>query len=298
MTERSIPRGLRLKYLEIMREVAADVDRRIVGNLLADEWAEIHGRRLLLVLDHILAQATRRPGQPLRVLNAGGLGGGQFDFCLLRCLRMAVPEMGIRWVAMEHPQAPHLQSPVFTEYVRSLGLEIRLIDIACPERVATLENRGPYDVICLTEIIEHLDFTVTVRWLLKLREWLEAGGILIITTPNLCRLVNRMRMMLGNGDLGYWGDGPDDVRRGRLGHSAYWDIKRLSRILRCCGYHVVRAKTFNQVHAMGAGMLARQIVEGVAQVALWILPRSGTNVLIVATGSETANGKGTGATET
>ncbi len=56
--------------------------------------------------------------------------------------------------------------------------------------------RGPYDAILLCEVIEHL-----ARWpaqvLDELRSSLTPGGLLLASTPNLHRLSNRIRMLMG-----------------------------------------------------------------------------------------------------
>lgn len=57
-------------------------------------------------------------------------------------------------------------------------------------------RKGPYDAILLCEVIEHI-----ARWpaevLSELRGSLKVGGVLLITTQNLHRLSNRMRMLFG-----------------------------------------------------------------------------------------------------
>lgn len=55
---------------------------------------------------------------------------------------------------------------------------------------------GPYDVVLLCEVIEHV-----ARWpadvLADIRRALRPGGVLFLTTPNLHRLSNRLRMLVG-----------------------------------------------------------------------------------------------------
>jgi 2-polyprenyl-3-methyl-5-hydroxy-6-metoxy-1,4-benzoquinol methylase len=55
---------------------------------------------------------------------------------------------------------------------------------------------GPYDAILLCEVIEHLS-----RWpgqiLAELSDSLAPGGLLLISTQNLHRLSNRIRMLMG-----------------------------------------------------------------------------------------------------
>ena len=57
-------------------------------------------------------------------------------------------------------------------------------------------SKGPYDAILLCEVIEHI-----ARWpaevLSELRGSLKVGGILLVTTQNLHRFSNRIRMLVG-----------------------------------------------------------------------------------------------------
>jgi len=57
-------------------------------------------------------------------------------------------------------------------------------------------SRSPYDAILLCEVIEHL-----CRWpaevLADLGNSLKRGGVMFVTTPNLHRFSNRMRMLAG-----------------------------------------------------------------------------------------------------
>lgn len=58
------------------------------------------------------------------------------------------------------------------------------------------EPRGPFDLIVLCEVIEHLPvpgYTV----LEKLARWLAPGGRILMTTPNFYRLRNVVRLALG-----------------------------------------------------------------------------------------------------
>lgn len=54
---------------------------------------------------------------------------------------------------------------------------------------------GPYDVILLSEVIEHiLDGQSALK---RLASALKPGGLLLITTPNLAFMLNRLRLLCG-----------------------------------------------------------------------------------------------------
>lgn len=55
---------------------------------------------------------------------------------------------------------------------------------------------GAFDVIVLAEVIEHLPVPPYLV-LRKVRRWLKPDGVLLVTTPNLFRLRNLVRMIRG-----------------------------------------------------------------------------------------------------
>lgn len=57
-------------------------------------------------------------------------------------------------------------------------------------------SNGQYDVVIFSEVIEHLFYGVP-HALNEINRVLKEGGSLILTTPNLARLVNRIRLSFG-----------------------------------------------------------------------------------------------------
>ncbi len=55
---------------------------------------------------------------------------------------------------------------------------------------------GPYDVIVMCEVIEHL-YTPAVKVLAGLMSWLEPGGYLFVQTPNAVALHKRLKALAG-----------------------------------------------------------------------------------------------------
>jgi len=114
------------------------------------------------------------------------------------------------------------------ELLLSSGIEIYGIDI-CPENVEAASRKGiiaqqgdvsrslPYkdnsfDVILAGEIIEHLNDTD--YFLDEIYRILAKDGALILTTPNLASLENRLRLVLGRQPLfvDYNSQGHDHIR--------------------------------------------------------------------------------------
>lgn len=59
-----------------------------------------------------------------------------------------------------------------------------------------LPNRDDFDVVVLCEVVEHLPIPLYII-LEKVRLWVKPGGFVFITTPNLYRLRNVIRLALG-----------------------------------------------------------------------------------------------------
>src|SRR5262249_48682724 len=81
----------------------------------------------------------------------------------------------------------------FAAPVKEQGLEFFSYDLT-KHAPAGLENR--FDVILLLEVIEHIPLPAYVVFD-NLSKLLRVGGIIFITTPNLFRLRNLVRMFLG-----------------------------------------------------------------------------------------------------
>ena len=91
---------------------------------------------------------------------------------------------------------------------------------------------GCFDVVYAGEIIEHvLD---TEGLLEDIRRVLRAGGLLVLTTPNLCSLKN----------LYYWLRGRQlawvDYKNNQYGHVRYFSPQSLRLLLRDMGFTVLR----------------------------------------------------------
>jgi hypothetical protein len=136
-----------------------------------------------------------------------------------------------------------LNNNVFRNYVSELRLKLILSDFNESSEPYHKDNRI-YDVILFTEIAEHLDHSVLLKSLTAIRKKIKAHGILIITTPNLVSLVNRIRILFGDGDRPYYGDGKRNYEKGLYGHIVNYDLKRMQRLLQDIGFNLKKAHTF------------------------------------------------------
>ncbi len=127
--------------------------------------------------------------------------------------------------------------------MKDLEIKLELSDFS---KITNLyaEKDEIYDIVIFTEIAEHLDHSTLLNLLISIRKKMQKDGILIITTPNLISLQNRINFLLGNASNFYWGDGTQNLEKGLYGHIVNYDINRLIKLLNDIGYHTDKAYTF------------------------------------------------------
>jgi 2-polyprenyl-3-methyl-5-hydroxy-6-metoxy-1,4-benzoquinol methylase len=89
---------------------------------------------------------------------------------------------------------------------------------------------GAFDLIVLAEVVEHLPVPPYLV-LRKMRSWLKPGGALLITTPNLFRPRNVVRMLLGRDPFDTFMLPRDGES---LGHQTEYSARHL-------GWHILEA---------------------------------------------------------
>lgn len=112
--------------------------------------------------------------------------------------------------------------------------------------------RGQFDVVFLLEVIEHLPVPPYVIFE-KLKAFLKPGGVLFLTTPNLFRLRNVIRMILGREFL----DRFMLPQPGRgLGHQLEYSAEHIKWQIEQAGLHVA-ALDYDELGRVGHSRKAR-----------------------------------------
>jgi 2-polyprenyl-3-methyl-5-hydroxy-6-metoxy-1,4-benzoquinol methylase len=93
-----------------------------------------------------------------------------------------------------------------------------------------------FDLIVLAEVVEHLPVPPYLV-LSKIRTWMRPGAALLITTPNLFRLRNVVRMLLGRDPFDTFMLPRDGVS---LGHQTEYSARHLSWHIREAGFNLER----------------------------------------------------------
>ncbi|MEK6647558.1 MAG: hypothetical protein AABY84_12885 [Candidatus Firestonebacteria bacterium] len=225
-------------------EICYDVEKNIVGHSEIDAtlWAKANSIRHSHTIHMILEYIKNNNKKELKILNASGLSCGHQDFSIVNFLRKNI-QPKIEWKAYENPNSKYLSIDLFKKYLKGLGITIELSDFS---KTANLygEKDGIYDIVIFTEIAEHLDHSTLLNLLISIRKKMREDAILIITTPNLLSLPNRIKFFLGHIDSFYWGHGTQNLEKGLYGHIVNYDINRLIKLLNDIGYHTDKAYTF------------------------------------------------------
>jgi SAM-dependent methyltransferase len=83
-------------------------------------------------------------------------------------------------------------SDQYSDAVTRFGMNF----VKCDLMHDDLPSSGQYDLVVLCEVIEHIPIPPHIV-LAKIRNWIRPGGYLFLTTPNLYRLRNVIRLALG-----------------------------------------------------------------------------------------------------
>ena len=121
----------------------------------------------------------------------------------------------------------------FGERLRTEGVEILKCDLENGSLPLADESA---DLILFTEVIEHLP-TNAQKVLAECRRVLNAGGQLVLTTPNANNLANRVRRLLGRQTditADDWGARPQQK------HQREYTQKEMMAMLKKAGFKIVR----------------------------------------------------------
>lgn len=146
-------------------------------------------------------------------------------------------------------------------------------------KVHNLENKLPFqdnsfDLIIACEIIEHLydtDFFIS-----ELRRVLRKKGVLILSTPNLVSLVNRIKIAFGK-----YPSLVPEYNVGGAGHIRAYTIPILKKQLISHGFNVVLASSPNITFPM----INKRIPQTLKRIAIRLgnyFPNIGSHMILVA----------------
>lgn len=153
-------------------------DKLILGSkFFEQEQYYIRERpRYFNTLKFLLAKID--PSNDLSGLHILEIGGGQISL-LMHAL------FGCKAVVAD-------VSDKYEDSVQKQGCDFRVCDLLYDD----LPDRNHFDIVIMCEVVEHLPVP-PYQILSKIRNWMKPGALLFVTTPNLYRLRNVIRMILG-----------------------------------------------------------------------------------------------------
>lgn len=257
------------------------MDGELFGTLSRDakNWNVSGGHRVQNMFDTVVAYIEKRKLDKINILNMSGLLHGKPDPVLYDLLVQRFPRLETTWTVIDHPESATMRDATIRRWVDQRGIRT----VAQDFRAEGTVPEGRADVVICTEILEHLDYSNTIRLLRNCRAALRPGGMVLLTTPNATYVLHRIMFALGQWDFLHHMDSPEDVDRGLLGHIMYYDGKRLSRLLASLDFTAIRGTTFNAGHGPGE---YRNILTRFSAMALRlaskVLPQSGQVLLVTA----------------
>jgi SAM-dependent methyltransferase len=116
------------------------------------------------------------------------------------------------------------------------------------------DHEGSYDVVVLCEVIEHLN-----RWpievLTDVKKLLKSNGLLVLSTVNMVRLVNRLRVMGGQSPL----RNPFERTEDGINHVREYTLAEMTYYLERAGFVPIKAERWSCYESSVTGKLARCI---------------------------------------
>lgn len=139
-------------------------------------------------------------------------------------------------------------SDKYKDSVQKQGCDFRICDLLYDD----LPDRNYFDIVIMCEVIEHMPVP-PYQILSKIRNWMKPGALLFLTTPNLYRLRNVIRLMLGMRvfDIFFIPE-----RGNSIGHPFEYSVEHLSWQMNRGGFKDIKV-AYKQLSLTGVTFRAR-----------------------------------------
>ncbi len=145
--------------------------------------------RILTILQMIspFASQIRERSLPYRGLEIGS-GYGSLLLSLVKIFS------DFEWTGLEHPQREYIKDDKYLKFFQQNDCQIKLCDLA--EQKLPFEN-DYFSLITFSEVIEHLPPEKVLTVINEINRILCSKGYIIVSSPNLVSLNNRIKLFLG-----------------------------------------------------------------------------------------------------
>ncbi|GAB4478121.1 MAG: hypothetical protein Kow00124_22090 [Anaerolineae bacterium] len=176
--------------------------------------------------------------------------------------------------------------PVYSGLARDMGVEV--IEGGLTAQGLPLPDAS-VDFVILSEVLEHLRIGPALA-LREIGRVLRPGGHLLVTTPNIARLINVMHLLAGRNIIERLPDEGADLDHitDAWQHIREYTMGELTDLLARSGFDVTEARhsrcwdRYNPHLLRGAGLMRRAAHLGLA-VATWALPPLRSDLMVLAT---------------
>lgn len=175
-----------------------------------------------LIVRRLMLDSGIKPEQEFTILDFGYLSGLTQEFT-----HRAFPHA--RFTVFDRPNSPIFKDPAYLETVRSRGY----VKLLPGDATETQDFNGPFDVMILGEIIEHLDPTTVPDLFKTLKRAAKPSTLLLITTPNASGIYNCLMTLSGKQRAQ---EAPIPNATHGFGHIHLWSPPLLDETAAYCGW--------------------------------------------------------------
>jgi 2-polyprenyl-3-methyl-5-hydroxy-6-metoxy-1,4-benzoquinol methylase len=124
----------------------------------------------------------------------------------------------------------------FEEVAERLGIDFIYTDLSIP---GTWPRGDEFDIVILAEVLEHIPVS-PIDTLKGIHATLKPGGTVVLTTPNLLRLSNRIRMLTGKALFA-----PFSPEALVMGHVREYTLSEVANYATRAGFDVLKCEYHN-----------------------------------------------------
>lgn len=147
-----------------------------------------------------------------------------------------------------------------------------------------------FDIVIFSEVIEHLRIS-PLKVLLEIKRILKSGGRLLLTTPNMARLTNILRLVMGRNIVEEFPDDDSQLNHitDRMTHIREYTMNELRLLMGRAGFEIVEARYSLSNDRLGPGQISNwkhKFVRLLLLPLLKLVPSLRSLILIVGQKSE------------